>query len=301
MSFISKTLLIFFISSPLIAMDVPSLLTKKRRKVLVPQTEPAKELYALAQQQIDAQQDLDAPILNNRPLLVTSSLSDEHLATTWLLLYHGAQADVRCPIGKTPLLYAAQSKNASKTIGVLVYFGADPNHPSYQQLSDKKTPLHALCEKSQDSFDRKKIKARQNAVEWLLAANALPNAKDSEGRTPLFPLCLAGHKVSSLLEETQKSLFYKARRELITALLMCKANPNICNKWGRNMYHQTLDSVDSYLSIHTAMTFRKVKNEFLREIFLKFLKTSPQKPDAQSPFKRIPYDILKHILEFAYK
>lgn len=280
-------------------MDNPSL-AKKKNKVLVPKTEEAKKLYALAQQQIDSKQNLDAPALNDRPLLVTAALSDEHISTTWLLLSNGAEPDVLCPIGKTPLLYAAQVC-ATKTVGTLLYFNANPNHPSYQKSSDHQTPLHALCAPSKDSFKKHRINARQNAVEWLLAAGANTNAQDIHGATPFFGLvaCSKTNKSSVLLPQNKKTLFHTARKNLINAFLACKANQNITDFSNKTLFTQSIYLIDPYLSMYIAYKFPQ-RREKLRTILLTFLKTSPNKPDAQSLFKSIPADILRYILKFAY-
>ncbi|GMU19122.1 MAG: hypothetical protein AMXMBFR12_03140 [Candidatus Babeliales bacterium] len=268
-------------------------------KKLIPKTQQATNLYALAWQYIANKQDLNAPVQNDRPLLITAALSDEHLATAWLLLLHGANPDVKDSLGKTPLLYAAQAC-AHRIIGTLLYFKANPNHSCYQQSQDRQTPLHALCTPTQDSFDAKKIKARQQSVEWLLAAGADANAQDFLGNTSSFGLvaCYYGNKVSALLTPQEKKIFHDTRKQLIDTFLANKANLDKTNTQGNTLFFQRINWVDPYLNIYTAFSHNKRRAK-LCKILLAFLKTN-QKPEAKSPFKSMPPDILRYILKLAY-
>ena len=56
------------------------------RSKLQPQTPEAKQLYAKAQELIKTGSDLNASIENKCPLLAQAALSNEHTATTLLLL-----------------------------------------------------------------------------------------------------------------------------------------------------------------------------------------------------------------------
>ena len=181
----------------------------------------------------------------------------------------------------------------------LVYFGANPNHICYQQRANKITPLHALCMPTQDSFDPKQIYSRQQAVEWLLAARANTNLPDCKGATPLFGLitCCNKKKSTTLMPDAQKELFKNSRTSLINAVLACKANLEITDHFGHKAYSQ--GCVDPYLSIYTPLIGTR-RREKLRAILLQFLKGNPNKDDRISPFKKLPSDILKHILKQAY-
>lgn len=279
------------------AMDFPALpITHKK---LIPKTQQAKNLYAVALQYVANKQDLNAPMQNDRPLLITAALSDEHLATAWLLLLHGANPDVQDSLGKKPLLYAAQAC-AHRIIGTLLYFKANPNHPCYQQSQDKQTPLHALCTPVQDSFDSKKINARQHAVEWLFAAGADANAQDFLGNTPLFDLvaCYHGNKISALFTPQEKKIFHTARKQLIDTFLANKANLDKADACGNALFFQTNNWIEPYLSIYTSFAHNKRRTK-LCQILLEFLKTN-RNPEAMSPFKSLPPDILRYILKLAY-
>ncbi|CAN5193111.1 hypothetical protein BH09DEP1_BH09DEP1_4930 [soil metagenome] len=300
MNTIIKILFVTHIGLNLCAMD-PATALAKRKRIRDPQTVEAQQLYMQAQELIENKRDLNAPfVANGIPLLAQSAQSNEHIATTFLLLFHGANPDVIDGSGKTPLLYAAQNC-ADKNIAALVYYKANPNHPCYQQRPNRSTPLQALCLPNQDSFDNKKNKARLKAVEWLLAAKADTNARDASGITPIFGLvtCAREKRSSALMSPRKKVIFSNFRKSLINALLACKANLQITDHMGRDLYHQSGHQVDAYLSIYIAIKGNQ-RREKLRKLLLQFLKGSPYLPDRISPFKTFPPDILRYILKQAY-
>lgn len=292
MKHLFKIIHLILIACQLSAMD---------QQLLIDQTDHAKKLYTQAKELIDSKQNLNTPLpATGSPLLVASSRNDEHIATTLLLLSQGANPQVYDNLGNTPLLYAAHHC-AVRTIIVLLYFNADPNHCSYQESKNKRTPLHALCDPNQDSFDLNKNESRIHSVEWLLAAGANTNAQDSRGNTPLFGLVVCHHEKRSsvLLSPRKKMIFHQSRKNLINAVLACKACPDVKNSLGRTLHDQTGCEVDPYLSIYVGFKIKE-RREKLRQVLLTFLKGSPLKPERESPFKNIPADILRYILKYAY-
>lgn len=287
---------LLWFSSCCIAMNSSQLPEK-----LQPKTSAAKELFSYAQKMVKNKQDLNAPTWNDQPLLCIAALSNEHCATAYLLLSHGAEPDIQNSSGSTPLLNACYA-SAHRIVGLLVYFNANPNHLCYQQSARRITPLHVLCSPYQDSFNAKKIMSRQHAVEWLLAANANTNAQDIHGATPFFGLlaCYQKNRSSVLLPRLEKVEFQRARKQLINVFLACHADPTKLDSRGFTAFTQSLEqSSDSYLGIYASHIFKK-RREKLRDVLLKFLKTSPNKFDALSPFKGVPGDILRYILKIAY-
>lgn len=278
-----------------IAMDLFQLPEK-----LQPKTHAAKELFAYAQKMVKNKQDLNAPVWNDQPLLCIAALSNEHFATAYLLLSHGAEPDIQNSFGHTPLLTACH-ECAHRIIGLLVHFNANPNHPCYQS-GTRVTPLHVLCSPYQDSFNATQIMRRQHAVEWLLAARANTNAQDIHGATPFFGLlaCYQKNRSSVLLPPQEKAEFQRARKQLINAFLACHADPTQPDNRGFTAFIQSSNQTsDPYLGIYASHIFKK-RREKLREVLLTFLKTSPNKSDALSPFKGVPGDILRYILKIAY-
>lgn len=290
-------MLLFFIffGCTCLSMDRGNLPTK-----LLPKTLRAQQLYNKARALIESKSNLNVNIEGQGPLLAKATLSNEHIATTLLLLSHGANPDVIDALGKTPLLYAAENC-ADRNVGALVHFGANPNHTCYQQRSNKMTPLHALCTPNQDSFDQNKINARQNAIEWLLAAHANTNLKDIDECTPIFNLitCFKGSKISILLPSLNKKNFQDARKTLINTFLVCKASLETKDLQGNDLHHQNRYPIDPYLSMYTALK-GKQRHKKLCELLLQFLKGSPNKPDFISPFKKLHSDIIKYILKQVY-
>lgn len=265
-----------------------------------PRTPAGIQLFAQAQELIKNNADLNANVNHKGPLLAQAALNNDYVSTALLLLSHEADPDVIDHLGKTPLLYAAEL-SAHRIIKALVYFGANPNHPCYQARANKSTPLHKLCAPYHDSSCALKIKSRQDAIEWLLAAGANTNAQDAQGATPFFGLvvCWKKRSTSVLMESHEKKLFHEARKSLINVFLACKANPDITDLSGKTLHTQTGDYVDSYLDLYVAFRFKE-RRQKLRAVLLRFLKTNTQKPNAQSPFKKLPPDLLKYILKIAY-
>lgn len=173
-------------------------------------------LKAVADKKIKMGMDLNEPIENGMPLLVISAQNDEYINITARLLRHGANPDVITDTGITPLLHASFSC-APKTVALLLFWKANPNHQQYQLNATKETPLHFACRPKLDSIDPRINNARIEIVEWLCAAYADPNARDWRGRTPLNSLTLAYHENASsvLFSPRKKMIFHKMRKSLI--------------------------------------------------------------------------------------
>ncbi len=233
-------------------------------------------------------------------LLCHAAQSDQHIAVTTLLLHCGMPADSHDPTLTSPLFQAAWHCQP-RTLATLLEHNANPNHEMYQKTAPRLTPLHAVCRSNLDSFNAAANNNRRSAIEWLLAANANTNARDRQGKTPLFDLITTyrDEKCPILFSPRKKLLFFNARKTLIDLLMLCKADPTLKDSRGESALCGHSQERCGLLSIYTAIKF-KARRAQLRELLFTYLSKARAKRDATSDFKNMPNDILQLILKLAY-
>ncbi|MBP0031512.1 ankyrin repeat domain-containing protein [Roseofilum sp. Guam] len=121
-----------------------------------------------------------------------------------LLIFHGADVNIRDEFGRTPLYWATQLRNED-VIKILLEYGADVNIFNY---SNSMNPLFNVIQQRNKKKNNKIIKT-------LLSYNAELNIKNDQGLTPLH-----------------FALSQKCEPEIIKVLVSCGADINQINPHG---------------------------------------------------------------------
>ncbi|MEN6574693.1 MAG: ankyrin repeat domain-containing protein [Phycisphaerales bacterium] len=109
------------------------------------------------------------------PLHLASRMGEKNAVE--LLLFHGADVNAQDQRGSTPLHSAALRYNSTEVVGVLIDCGGDVN----AKAQDGSTPLHCATQQSNPSV----------AI-LLIEKGANVNAKDGNGTTPLYHAAFRG-------------------------------------------------------------------------------------------------------------
>lgn len=261
---------------------------------------PKEQLLALVKKRIEDGHDLNAPIENTTvPPLIFAASNDIYIESIRLLLENGANPEIVHAVKCTPLYQAAFSC-APLSIDALLKKKSDPNNPLYAQSPSKETPLHAACSYYRDSLEKEKNEKRYNAVKLLLDAQANPNAKDRNNIVPIAGLImhhqrLLSHHLYSGLHSDELKAFLKTREQLINLFFQEKVYLSLSQKELTCLGHESGNPV---LLIYTHQKLIKRKNQF-KTLLCEYF-TGRFKSEAQSNFRKLPSDIIRYIINFAY-
>lgn len=282
--------------------DQPPKLSAEQKKQQ--EKEDYDELHTLVLSRITNKEDLNQPISGElsktTPLSRACSRGDTYLSITQLLLANGANPNLVDDDKSTPL-HDAVRNNALETVKLLLSACA---HPDYKNFLFG-TPLQKICEREDILHDETIAKKRVQIAKILLSHGANPNAKNEFQETCLHRVIASpfGH-LSGIdsLKNSNKILFFIQRKALIRALLEYGATLNTKNSYGRTPIQKAYESYDSKNQPYFIELADYALNysNYLRLRLLYILGHSGTHKDHETPFKALPKDIVKCIIDFAH-
>jgi hypothetical protein len=285
--------------------DQPPKLSAEQKKQR--EKEDYDKLHALVLSRISAKEDLNQPmpgILAHQTLLHKSCRGgDAYLPITQLLLTHGANPNVIDAHNKSTPLHNAIHDNGLETVKLLLSSGA---HPDSRNILFG-TPLQGICTRGDDVLHNETIaKKRIRIVKLLLFHGANPNAKN-EFQTSCFHGVIATtwRDLNSIdsLKNSNKALFFIQRKALIRALVLYGANLNAIDSQAKTAIQKAYQAVDNpknqpYLT--ELADYALNYSNYLRTRLLYILGHSGTHKEHETPFKALPQDIVKCIIDFAH-
>jgi len=156
------------------------------------------------------------------------------------LLASGAKIDLQDNLGRTALTWAAGEGRKSESVQALLHAGARIR-PVEAMLWDDFPTAQDLLEREGDTSARGPLgetllmiaaeKGERDLVSMLLKRGSDSNARDNEGMTALM-LAVAGravHRIPSGVKNWPDATATKARTQIVQALLLRHADPNLRN------------------------------------------------------------------------
>jgi ankyrin repeat protein len=267
------------------------------------------KLHALVLTRISNKEDLNRPVVNQfaadfkkTPLHEACIGGNGNLPIIQLLLAHQANPNVLDLNKSTPLHYAVKA-NALETVLILLSSGAYSDSRDYLFG----TPLQGICIRGDDILhDEDTAKKRVQIANALLSYGANPNAKN-EFQTSCSHAVIATPRncfsgIDSL-KNKNKALFFSQRKALIRALLLYGATLNAKDSKDKDPIqkaYQAHDDPENQPYFIELADYALAYSNRIRTRLLSILGHSGTHLKHETPFKALPKDIVKCIIDFTY-
>lgn len=264
------------------------------------------ELQGLVLRKISDKEDLNQQMLDtlSKKTLLHKSCTggDTYLPITQLLLTHGANPNVVDTHKYTPL-HTAVDINAIETVKLLLDSGAHPDSRDFIFG----TPLQGICTRAHDILHDEAIAKKRVRIAKLLLKHGLnPNAKDEFQMSCLYGIItIPWQQLNGIdsLKNSNKALFFSQRKAIIRALLLYGATLNTKDSQGKDPIqkaHQAHYSTKNQPYFIELADYALNYSNHLSTRLLYILGHSGTHKEHETPFKSLPKDIVKYIIDFAH-